>query len=80
MIEVTHVWETDLFGADPGIRRDLQKKYGSRRSGTVYIVAGSLGEAKTIVNELFIRNGHVPPERILVEPTHLVKQALRLVY
>lgn len=80
MIEVSQVFETDLFSADPGIRNTLCKQYGSKRSGKIYIVASSLAEAKEVVNELFTRNGYRAPDRVLVTPTHLVKKALRMVY
>ncbi len=80
MIEVTHVFETDLYGADPGVQQTLRKLYGSKRSGRIYIIATSQGEAKEIVSEMFTRNGYVPPKNLIVVPTHLVKKALRMVF
>lgn len=81
MIETTRVWEV-AFGSevDYSIRRALSKKYGSSRSGTIYLVANNMAEAKDIVKELFTRNGFKPPAHPIVAPTHLVKQALRMVF
>lgn len=92
MIQTTHVWQVDLEGIDPGIRSALEKKYGSSRSGTIYIVADCFGEAEEIAMTMFLQNGYDPPKRFLnversesgnypsISQTHLVKQALRLVY
>lgn len=81
MIETTKVWEIGSisFDVSPTIKNQLMKKYGSKRSGTIYLVANNEGEAIAIVNELFTRNGFTPPKKVHVCETHLVKQALRMI-
>lgn len=80
VIETTHIWEASLHSEDPGVRRTLEKQYGSKKSGTIYIVADNHGEASEILCQLFIRNGYKAPEPPQVTQTHLVKQALRMSY
>lgn len=74
MIETTRIWEYQSYEAA------LRKKYGSRRSGTIYIVADGVGEAKQIVRDLYAQAGLDPGKDILVEESHLVKKALRVLY
>ncbi len=82
MIETTHVWEiaTVSFDVSPFTKSDLMKRYGSKNSGTIYIIANSEVEAEEVAKELFTRNGFVPPKHIRVAQTHLIKQALRMIY
>jgi len=82
MIKATKVWE---FYADPQlyghtISRKLKKAHGSKRSGTIYIVADNQGEAQEVVRGMFKQAGLEEPLKPYVEPTHLVKTALRLLY
>ena len=81
MIETTKLWEV-IFGIEvsPAIKRELSREYGSKRSGTIYLVANNMAEAKEIVKELFTRNGFTPPANPYIVPTHLVKKALRMVF
>ena len=80
MIQTTQIWELSLHLVDPGNRSKLSKKYGSKRSGTIYIVANGVGEAQGIAKELFESNGITPPNTIHVVRTHLVRQALQMIY
>ena len=79
MIETTHVWEISPYDLNVDVRRTLSKKYGSKRSGTIYIIASCMAEAKEVAYEMFKMAGFQPPKNILIEPTHLVKNALRLI-
>jgi len=80
MIDTCNLYTVDLYGAEPAVRRALEKQYGSRRSGTIYIVAKGQGEANEVAREMFTRNGFVPPARLKTGQSDHVKQALRKVY
>jgi hypothetical protein len=80
MIQTTYVWKLSLHLIGQPIKGILERAYGSKNSGTIYIVADNIGEAQAVARELFNRNGFVPPETIHVIQTHLVKQALRMSY
>lgn len=82
MIETTQIWEIGSisFDVSPSIKNTLMKKYGSKKSGTIYIVASGKGEAEAIAKEMFVMNGYQPPKHVYVCQTHLVKQALKMVY
>lgn len=81
MIQTTQIWELSLEAICSTLRRTLSKKYGSKRSGTIYLVADGVGEATGIAKEFFEENGIVLPDsKIKVYQTHLVKQALKKIY
>lgn len=80
MIETCEVFTTDLYGGDHAAVRELRKKYGSRRSGTIYIVARGFEEAEEVAREIFTSNGYTPPVELLVERTGQVNHALRMVF
>jgi len=80
IIQSTRVWELSLATVDPSVRRTLSKAYGSKRSGTIYLVADSEGEAIEVAREMFRMSGYKAPDPIYVAPTHLIPKALRAVY
>lgn len=80
LVQSTSIWELDWYNVGHIPRNALAKAYGSKRSGTVYLVADSEGEAIAVAKELFRMSGFVGPEKIVVNQTHLVKKAVRAIY
>ena len=73
MIETTHIWQ--YHAREPA----LYKKYGSKRSGTIFIVADSPDEAEQVVRDMYAAAGLTASKHISIGQSHLVKQALRLI-
>jgi hypothetical protein len=81
MIEEVYLWTFDVsFDCDPVAKQKLTKLYGSRRSGTIYLAAKNAGEAESIAQEMFTRNGYKVPKRINVYVSDHVKKMLRTIY
>lgn len=79
IVETTHIFELSKFDIPVDMRRNLTKKFGSKRSGTIYIVASNQAEAKEVAREMFKLAGYEPPRYIDVTQSWHIKDALRAI-
>lgn len=73
MIETVRIWNYYSY------ERELRKKHGSRRSGTIYIVASCPEEARQIVLDMYAQAGLSPKKSPIVSESQLIVKALRTI-